>query len=285
MSNKDALLDKMLSKVGDLGFKRRVTTLHDYLDVKDGDNVLDCGCGEGFYTMVFSELYDVHITAFDHGADLLEKAATWTSNKNNIEFVNGDISNGLPFEDCSFDKIIFSEVLEHLDRDRDAMKEIYRVLKPGSIVGLTVPNENYPFLWDPLNWLREGSGLGHFNPKNTVLGGVWSYDHKRLYSPDNIRRLAEDTGFKVLKMDAVTHYCFPFNYYILRLGKLFYTVLPVPNNTKEAMEKFEWKKDAPSNKPSLLGTIFNIFKWIDSKNNNYSDIRMSSVSISLKLEK
>lgn len=285
MNEKNILLEKMLSKVGDLGLKRRIIKLLAYLNIKNGDSVLDCGCGEGFYTMIISELYNVQITAFDFNAELLEKATTWVKDKEKIKFISGDIANGLPFEDDTFDKIIFSEVLEHLDKDYEAIKEIYRVLKPGGIVGLTVPNDSYPFLWDPLNWTRQHLGLGHFNPKNTILGGVWSYDHKRLYSPNKIKRLAEDAGFKVLMIEALTHHCFPFNYYILRLGKLFYTKFPVPLKVKESMEKFEWRKEDSNSGFKLVRTIFNIFKWIDFQNDKYHDVDKSSVSISLKLEK
>ena len=288
MDEKNILLEKMLSKVGDLGFKRRIIKLLEYLNIKEGDTVLDCGCGEGFYTMIISELYDVQITAFDVSAELLERAASWVKNKKRIKFINGDITNGLPFDDNTFDKIVFSEVLEHLERDYDVLKEIYRVAKPDGIVGLTVPNENYPFLWDPLNWMREHLGFGHFNPKNTILGGVWSYDHKRLYLSNKIKKLAEETGFKVLRIEASTHYCFPFNYHILRLGKLLYTKFAVPLKVKESMEKFEWRRENGNdndNRFGLVRAIFNIFKWIDSQNDKYHDVDKSSVSISLKLEK
>ena len=279
------LLDKMLSKVGDFGFKRRVLKLIEYLDIKAGDMVLDCGCGEGFYTMIVSRLYDTRISAFDQDAEMLEKAASWIKDKARVKFVNGDIANGLPFEDNTFDKIIFSEVLEHLDNDYQAVQEIYRVLKSGGIAGLTVPNENYPLLWDPLNWTRRCLGLGHFNPKNTILGGIWSYDHKRLYSANKIKQLAEEVGFKVLKIEPLTHYCLPFNYHILRLGKLFYTKLPVSQKLKQSMEKFTWQEEDSNNRLSLISSIFNIFKWVDSRNNKYHDLNKSSVSISLKLEK
>ncbi len=280
-----ALLEKMLSKVGDLGLRRRILTLLEYLRIEAGESVLDCGCGEGFYTMLIAGLYDVRVTAFDRDAALLGQAATWLENNDSqVEFIDGDIADGLPFKDHAFDKIVFSEVLEHLDNDRAAIKELYRVLKPGGCVGLTVPNSNYPFLWDPLNWTRERLGLGHFNPKNTILGGVWSYDHKRLYSPEAIKKLAEEGGFRVSKIDALTHYCLPANYLILRLGKLFYTRLPIPSKAKKALEKFEWDEtDDKSFSPTK--TALEIFQKFDEFNDRHLEPNKSSISISLKLEK
>lgn len=285
MGKVEARLDRILSRVGDLGFRRRIVRLLDYLDIERGDSVLDCGCGEGFYSMVISELYDADLTAFDFNAELLEKAAGWISGKERVRFLNGDISKGLPFESNAFDKIVFTEVLEHLDEDGATMKEILRVLKPGGIVGLTVPNASYPLFWDPINWIREHLGLGHFNPKNTVTGGVWSYDHKRLYRHGEIKRLAEETGFNVLDMEALTHYCVPFNYHILRLGKIFYTSMPASLSAKERMEKFEWRKEAPKSRFDPIMTVFKLFKWVDSRNDRLRGVDKSSVSVLLKLEK
>jgi SAM-dependent methyltransferase len=45
----------------------------------------------------------------------------------------------LPFPDGSFDKVIISEVLEHISADRTAMSEVARVLKPGGLIAVTVP--------------------------------------------------------------------------------------------------------------------------------------------------
>ena len=276
------LLEMMLSRVGDLGFRRRVATLLDYLDIRDGQRVLDLGCGEGFYTMVIGGLYDVEVTAFDFNAEILEKAASWIKDGKRIKFVNGDMSRGLPFENDTFDRVIFTEALEHVEDDLGALNEVRRVLRPGGVVGLTVPNGNYPFLWDPINWTRERLGLGHFSPRNTVLGGVWSYDHKRLYSPQGIRGLAVEAGFRVMKLETLTHYCVPFNYHILRLGKLLSTKLPVPRGMKDSMEKFRWEGERSF---GPMKAALNLFRWVDSRNERLNGKETSSVSISLKLEK
>lgn len=46
----------------------------------------------------------------------------------------------MPFDNCSFDKIIATEVIEHIHDDQAAAKEISRVLKPGGAVYITTPN-------------------------------------------------------------------------------------------------------------------------------------------------
>ena len=281
-------LEKLLSRTGDLGFKRRVIVIMRGLGLTGGEKILDCGCGEGFYSMVMSELHpETDVIAFDYNAELLKKAASWLRPESRVDFRNGDIEKGLPFEDNTFDGLIFTEVLEHLNDDRHALKEIFRVMKPGGVVALTVPNASYPFNWDPLNWIREHLGLGHFNPKNTVLGGVWSYDHKRLYSVEQITELATTAGFRVEETVTLTHHCMLFNYLILRLGKMFYTLIPVSEEVRRSMEKFEWKDQSkPTGTGRLIHGIFDLFKRIDKKNDHVMDQpHLSSVSIGLRLIK
>ncbi|MBI2165007.1 MAG: methyltransferase domain-containing protein [Chloroflexi bacterium] len=48
-------------------------------------------------------------------------------------------AEGLPFNDCSFDIIVMSEVLEHLSHPALAIKEMARVMAPGAIALVTVP--------------------------------------------------------------------------------------------------------------------------------------------------
>jgi SAM-dependent methyltransferase len=52
--------------------------------------------------------------------------------------VSADTTN-LPFPDGSFDKVIASEILEHVPNDRQAMAEIARILRPGGTAAVTVP--------------------------------------------------------------------------------------------------------------------------------------------------
>ncbi|MEZ5022789.1 MAG: class I SAM-dependent methyltransferase [Chitinophagales bacterium] len=47
--------------------------------------------------------------------------------------------NNIQFEDNSFDRIICSHVLEHIETDEKAISELYRILKPGGIALIAVP--------------------------------------------------------------------------------------------------------------------------------------------------
>lgn len=280
--------EKILSKVGDLSFRRRIITLLEYLDVKPTDRVLDAGCGEGFYVMLLDELYPatlgecggVRVVGLDNDPRILEQAKKWVGEKSNIRLLVGDVTK-LPFDNESFDKIILSEVLEHVPDESRALSEIYRVLKPGGILGITVPNHNYPFLWDPLNWIREHLGLGHFNPDSGFFGGIWAM-HLRLYHFSEIKKLVEGAGFRIEKIEGLTHYCLPFNHNILYLGKQFYSKLPVPKSVSSSMEKFEWgdPKVPSSLNPIQLG--LRLMKTVDGLNEKRWNKKGSSLHIAVK---
>ena len=281
-------LQKILSKTGDLNFKRRVEKMTEYLDIKPDDLVLDAGCGEGFYSMVFSNLYGCKVFAVDNDEYILDSAKSWNEGFKNIEFKKGDLTK-IEFPENCFDKAVCTEVLEHIVDDKKAAAELFRVLKPGAVLAVTVPNKNYPFVWDPLNKIRTWFGLGHFNPKSEVWGGIWAYDHKRLYSPEEIAGLLENTGFKIEKTEVLTHYGIPFNHLILVLGKRFYTKMPVSEEIKNSMEKFKWDEALQEKNKNFLAKIisavFWIFKKVDSLNNKEFDLKTSAMAVSIKAVK
>src|SRR4029077_19609519 len=98
----------------------------------------------------------------------------------------------LPFPDATFDAVLLSEILEHVDRDADALREVRRVLKPGGLALITVPHANYPFWWDPITNSRETLYATHIG--HGPLAGIWSF-HVRLYTREQLRASALAAGF------------------------------------------------------------------------------------------
>jgi hypothetical protein len=107
----------------------------------------------------------------------------------------------LPFPDDSFDSVILSEILEHVDDDVRGLAEVRRVLKPGGVVAITVPNANYPFLWDPINKTLET--LFGIHIQRGPLAGIWA-NHVRLYERDQLRHVVEQAGLIVEQERAFT---------------------------------------------------------------------------------
>ncbi|RFU19838.1 class I SAM-dependent methyltransferase [Geodermatophilus marinus] len=123
-----------------------LTVDYDRLDLRPGMTVLDLGCGEGRHAF---EAYrrGARVVALDHGAAEVGTTRRWLTAMAEAgeappgaaaEVVRGDLL-ALPFPDGSVDRVIASEVLEHIPDDAAAIAEIARVLAPGGRVAVTVP--------------------------------------------------------------------------------------------------------------------------------------------------
>ena len=126
------------SCAGKKRWQRRVALLSSGLT--PGASVLELGCGTGYFTREFIKT-DTLVTAIDISPDLLEIARNNISAENLTFYLMNAYSMNFP--DASFDYIIGSSVLHHLDVGK-ALSEIYRVLKPGGEVRFTEPNMMNP---------------------------------------------------------------------------------------------------------------------------------------------
>jgi ubiquinone/menaquinone biosynthesis C-methylase UbiE len=113
-----------------------------HFPLSPGEVLLDLGCGEGRH--VINAYIAADITAI--GVDLCARdLRTAASRQQPFAKAGGHFSLHqadalqLPFADRSFDKIICSEVLEHLPDYTGALREIQRVLKPGGLLAISVP--------------------------------------------------------------------------------------------------------------------------------------------------
>jgi ubiquinone/menaquinone biosynthesis C-methylase UbiE len=224
----------MVVNEADMSFKRRAEAVYDFLALGDGDRVLDMGCGRGFYLNFTRRLAP---GADVIGAELdLPLLFTARSRVLGSRLVNANAYR-LPFNNESFDKIIFSEVIEHVPDDAAALAELYRVLRPGGIVAVTAPHANYPLFWDPINKVLEAT-IGR-PIRRGPLAGIWA-NHERLYTPDALARVASDAGFVVAEMRFYTHYAFPFLHNLVYgIGKPLLERGALPESMARAADRFE----------------------------------------------
>ena len=104
--------------------------------------------------------------------------------------VKADICN-LPFEDNQYDIILCNHALEHIPNDTKAMQELYRVLKPGGMAILQIPQDlsrATTFSDDTITDQKE---------RAKIFG---QYDHVRIYGRDYFDKL-RTIGFKVVEVD------------------------------------------------------------------------------------
>ena len=270
-------LEYLLQNVGDMAFKRRVKTIINSMEIQSTDKILDCGCGEGFYLKVIRDFSDCKLYGFDGGNEVLSRAKVELSGCG-VQIDKGDIYN-LPYQDAEFDKIILSEVLEHLPDDFSALIEIKRVLKPGGVLFITVPNHNYPFMWDPINKTIETLFRTHI--KSGFWAGIWNM-HTRLYTSDEIISLIKNAGLEIVSVEAMTHYCIPFNHLFLNGMKRLLNKGMLPG-ISTAADKFRFKENNGSRlNPVNMGYRFlNIIDRLNEK----IHLEESSVSIGIKTVK
>ena len=105
-------------------------------------------------------------------------------------------------------------MLEHLTDEKKALSELGRVLKKGGHIALTVPNSNFPFLWDPLNWILMKLFNTHINKDIWWLSGIWA-DHERLYSLNELKIVIKNSPFTSGPLKTVVHWSWPFAHFIL----------------------------------------------------------------------
>ena len=157
-----------------------------HFPLEQGDWVLDLGCGEGRHVISAYMAADVHSVGVDLSVDDLkttrEKFQDFAEPDNQAKSFGLSSANALqlPFADNTFDKVICSEVLEHIPDYRGALAEVERVLKPGGLFCASVPRR-WP---EKICWaLSEG----YYN----TPGG-----HIRIFRAKELRGDIESLGFR-----------------------------------------------------------------------------------------
>lgn len=166
-----------------------LTADYDRLGLRAGDRLLDLGCGFGRHA--FEALRrGAEVVACDMSVpELVQTKATMGAMQVGGEAPPGVLATAvcgdatrLPFPDASFDRVIASEVMEHVPDDLAALDELHRVLRPGGTLAVTIP------AWFPekLCWAISDEYHAPF-----VEGG-----HVRIYTEAEMRQKMAGAGLE-----------------------------------------------------------------------------------------
>ena len=167
-----------------------LTIRFDQLGVRAGDLVLDAGAGFGRHAFALAR-EGANVVALDYALGEVEATrATFAAMAEAGEIAEQRFVGGLqgdatllPFADSSFDRVITSEVLEHIQSDTAAISEFVRVLKPGGTFAATVPT----WLPEKINWMLSDE---YHAPKS--VGG-----HVRIYSSTELKAKLRSAGLAI----------------------------------------------------------------------------------------
>ena len=162
-----------------------------YLDYVDKESiVLDIGCNNGQHTIKIAA-YCKQVFAFDYDPRMLKLALNHVrrSGYSNVIIQQADAESRLPYHSSKFHRVVFLDVLEHLNNRDKIMQEIYRVLKPAGLLLLSIPNRN-------THWklVQKNLGINYYSDP----------DHKVEYSDVEIKNFLKENGFKVQNIFPVT---------------------------------------------------------------------------------
>lgn len=171
--------------------------LDTYFQGRSGLRVLDCGALDGWFLS-----YDVPQVAQRIALDIETYYAPQLM-REGIQFVAADMETGaFPFAENSMDLLAMLSTIEHLDHPFHLASEMARILKPGGILYITVPDVlRYGFrFWDDAT-------------------------HKTPYNAARLKHLFEMHGFETLEAS-------PYNHNLFIAGNLF------PKSVQRRMMRF-----------------------------------------------
>lgn len=257
-----ALVARMVRNEADMAYRRRVQTIFEWLDPQDGDTILDGGTGRGFYLRFIRHVCAARLVGVELDAAILAIARQAVGGLPGLALTNASLY-AIPYPAAAFDKAILSEVLEHIPDDVRALREVQRVLKPGGLVAVTVPNANYPFWWDPINKTLEVLLGTHI--RRGPLAGIWA-NHVRLYTREALREAVLSAGFEIAGERSFTHHSFPFIHNIVYgFGKTALEAGLLPGSVAAAANRH----DVSGQRGGALNPVnlgLRAFEWFDRRN-------------------
>ena len=187
----------------------RVRHVVGLLSPRESDRILEIGCGTG---NVLREMKVGRVVGVDISVGVLRRAREKLGGRGRL--ISGD-AEALPFPDQSFDKILCTEVLEHVLNPGAVISEIRRLMKSAGMAVVSVPNEG---LINKLKRVTASSGVGRMlfwkgagyaMPKD--MSESW---HLHIFDVDGIRRIVP-SGLHIESITAFPSRLLPIRYVMI----------------------------------------------------------------------
>ncbi len=175
------------------GQERRLAMIRAAAGDRIYGRVFENGCGLGAYLARLAE--DAKISV---GLDIEMERARQARAAAGVQTLCG-AGEALPFSSNQFDLILSNEVLEHVVDDRQAVREIVRVLKPGGRLVMFCPNRGYPFETHGIYW-RGKYHFGNIPLVNYLPRSLRNRlaPHVRVYSAADLNKLFAGLPVKLI---------------------------------------------------------------------------------------
>ncbi len=155
--------------------------------LKNGDRILDVGCGNGHFALHVKDKFNKIC-----GAEIAKEAA-FIAQKQKVFTSVMDLNSSLSYKDNTFDAVTCLDVVEHLLDPDFLIDEIYRVLRPDGQLVLTTPNiRNFRNLYTLVF-------RGIF-PQTSSDTFVWGGGHLHFFTREDIKNIFKKAGFKRIEL-------------------------------------------------------------------------------------
>lgn len=192
---------------------KRINVLLREADIHQQDRVLEVGCGAGH---ILERIPRGSLTGVDISPAQIERSKKRLGTRAELLIAKGE---NLPFEDESFDRIICTEVFEHVLEPELILREMKRVLKKNGIISLSIPNEKLIIFTKKI---LLNCGLRRvLEPKESQwdLAAKNNLDEWHIHEY-GLKLIKEQSLklFKILSVSRIPFYFLPFRY-VLKLSK------------------------------------------------------------------
>lgn len=159
--------------------------------------LLDIGCGPGYLAAAIGRSFPLlKVIGIDYSKDMIKLArknfsSEESANNSNIFFQEANV-NDLPFPSNSLDFLVSTLSLHHWPSVNQALRELYRVLKPtGQLLIFDLRRDEPLLIYYAGHFVQHFLSPGPIDQVNGAIGSIWSS-----YTPPEMNSLISNTSFE-----------------------------------------------------------------------------------------